>query len=61
MKTSDVDTSGSVLIDETNTTLESLDPWSNYSISVAASTKAGEGIGSAAVVCTTLEDGKSGM
>ena len=55
---SDVDTSGSVVTDSTSAILEGLEPWSNYSVSVAASTKAGEGVTSHPIICTTLEDGE---
>lgn len=38
--------------------LDNLRPWTNYSVSVAASTRAGQGVASEALVCTTHQDGK---
>ena len=36
----------------------SLQPWSNYSITVRAGTIAGEGVKSHPITCTTKQDGK---
>ncbi|XP_050724052.1 cell adhesion molecule Dscam2-like [Eriocheir sinensis] len=36
--------------------LDNLRPWTNYSVSVAASTRAGQGVASEALVCTTHQD-----
>lgn len=38
--------------------LENLRPWTNYSVSVAASTRAGQGVASEPLVCTTHQDGE---
>lgn len=51
--------SGSMVSEGIRTTLTSLTPWTNYTISVAASTRAGEGVASQGIVCTTDQDGES--
>ena len=55
---SSTEVSGSVVSEQQTSILTGLEPWSNYSISVAASTKAGEGVTSSPTVCTTDEDGE---
>nr|XP_027230100.1 Down syndrome cell adhesion molecule-like protein Dscam2 [Penaeus vannamei] len=47
---------GSVVSEGLRATLTGLKPWTNYSVSVAASTRAGEGVQSLALVCTTEQD-----
>ena len=47
-----------MLVEHLSTVLTSLQPWTNYSIMVAAFTVAGEGVKSLPVMCVTLEDGK---
>lgn len=39
-------------------TVGGLLPWTNYSVTVAARTRAGAGVTSPDLVCTTKEDGK---
>ncbi|XP_071517137.1 cell adhesion molecule Dscam2-like [Panulirus ornatus] len=48
--------SGSVVSEGLRATLAGLTPWTNYSVSVAASTRAGEGTPSHAIICTTDQD-----
>ncbi|ROT64498.1 putative Down syndrome cell adhesion molecule-like protein Dscam2 [Penaeus vannamei] len=48
--------SGSVVSEGLRATLAGLRPWTNYSVSVAASTRAGEGLASLPLVCTTDQD-----
>ncbi|XP_037792633.1 Down syndrome cell adhesion molecule-like protein Dscam2 [Penaeus monodon] len=48
--------SGSVVSEGLRATLAGLRPWTNYSVSVAASTRAGEGVASLPLVCTTDQD-----
>ncbi|XP_071541356.1 cell adhesion molecule Dscam2-like [Panulirus ornatus] len=48
--------SGSVVSEGLQATLAGLTPWTNYSISVAASTRAGEGVASHILSCTTDQD-----
>ena len=38
--------------------LENLRPWTNYSMSVAALTRAGQGVASKSLICTTHQDGE---
>lgn len=38
--------------------LKGLQPWTNYSVTVAASTGAGQGVTSTPLTCTTQQDGK---
>ncbi|KAK4288092.1 hypothetical protein Pmani_038864, partial [Petrolisthes manimaculis] len=47
---------GSVVDDGQRATLNNLTPWTNYSLSVAASTRAGEGVASHPIICTTNQD-----
>ncbi|KAK4287145.1 hypothetical protein Pmani_039780, partial [Petrolisthes manimaculis] len=47
---------GSVVEEGQRATLNNLTPWTNYSLSVAASTRAGEGVASHHVICTTNQD-----
>ena len=51
------DGSGMIISENLFSNLNDLEPWNNYSISVAASTRAGEGAISDPLICTTLEDG----
>lgn len=44
--------------DGVRATLAGLTPWTNYTITVAASTRAGEGMASHSLVCTTDQDGE---
>ncbi|XP_063589130.1 cell adhesion molecule Dscam2-like [Penaeus indicus] len=48
--------SGSVVSEGLRATLAGLRPWTNYSVSVAASTRAGEGVASLPLVCTTDQE-----
>nr|XP_045585779.1 Down syndrome cell adhesion molecule-like protein Dscam2 isoform X2 [Procambarus clarkii] len=48
--------SGSVVSEGQRATLAGLFPWTNYSLTVSASTRAGEGTPSHAIVCTTDQD-----
>ena len=52
------ETTESVVVDKLNTILTKLKPWSNYTLHVAASTGAGEGVPSPPSVCATLQDGQ---
>ncbi|XP_045105879.1 Down syndrome cell adhesion molecule-like protein Dscam2 isoform X1 [Portunus trituberculatus] len=47
---------GSVMQDGQQATLDSLTPWTNYSVTVAAFTRAGQGVSSPAIICTTEQD-----
>lgn len=38
--------------------LDNLRPWTNYSVTVAASTRAGQGVASTPLICTTHQDGE---
>ena len=49
---------GSVMQDGQRATLDTLTPWTNYSVTVAGFTKAGQGVSSPAVICTTEQDGE---
>ncbi|XP_069947115.1 cell adhesion molecule Dscam2 isoform X1 [Cherax quadricarinatus] len=48
--------SGSVVSETQRATLAGLSPWTNYSITVAAATRAGEGAPAHALLCTTDQD-----
>lgn len=53
-----IDQKGTVIIHHKQSTeLDGLRAWSNYSISLAAATKAGRGVKSQPMLCTTAEDG----
>ena len=51
-------TGSSRVVASLSTSLNDLQRFTNYSITVAASTKAGVGVASDAVICATEEDGK---
>ncbi|XP_066948108.1 cell adhesion molecule Dscam2-like isoform X4 [Macrobrachium rosenbergii] len=48
--------SGSMVSEGLRATLTALLPWTNYSVTVAASTRAGEGVSSLPLICTTNQD-----
>ena len=48
---------GGEVTEQLSRVLTSLQPWSNYSITVRASTLAGEGVQSKPIICKTLQDG----
>ena len=50
--------SGGEITEQTARVLTSLQPWSNYSVTVTAATMAGEGVSSQPIICTTKQDGK---
>ncbi|XP_050729970.1 cell adhesion molecule Dscam2-like isoform X1 [Eriocheir sinensis] len=50
------DGGGSIMRKGQRATLDTLTPFTNYSVSVAAFTKAGQGVSSPAVMCTTDQD-----
>ena len=48
-----------VVVEGTSTRLTSLNPFTNYSVTVSAATAAGVGVASDPLICTTIEDGKT--
>ena len=56
---SDNNNGGYVVVKQKTTVLTGLHPWTNYSIRVSASTRAGEGKFSKPIHCITHQDGKN--
>ena len=57
----DTEEGGIRVTEQMSTILTSLQPWSNYSFSVSAATRIGEGPRSYPVICATKEDGKNNL
>ena len=52
------DDGGGLVTEQLSKVLSSLQPWSNYSVTISAATIAGEGVASKPVICTTKQDGE---
>lgn len=54
-----IDVVGVLVVEHQHTSavVHGLEPWTNYSVSVAAATQAGVGAPSEPLICATLEDG----